>query len=209
MTRNSVAARGPRLIVAGGLGTTAAGGASSRRAGRPRACPSDWADAASAIRAACSSLRSARHRRCDASSRARTAGRGSPRRSHYRPPSAARSRVSDRSCGLGAVIAIALLVFADQFAEPPGPQLRAESLPAPPREDFEKKQFHGARPVREVLRSPDAIDGANCPVLFGHKPVRSKIYAAENARNRCNPFIPRTVKLGQSPSCKVNREHWP
>src|SRR6202167_3093885 len=93
---------------------------------------------------------------------------------------------------LGAEIAIALLVFADQFAEPPGPQLRPEGLATPPREDFEKKQFHGARPVREAREGSDAIGGPNCPVLSGHKPVRSRTGADQNARNRPNPFIPRT-----------------
>src|SRR5580698_961957 len=37
----------------------------------------------------------------------------------------------------GAVIAIALLVLADQLAEPPGPQLGPEGLAVPPGEDFE------------------------------------------------------------------------
>src|SRR6202051_3883602 len=52
---------------------------------------------------------------------------------------------------LGAEIAIALLVLADQFAEPPCPQLGAEGLTIPPRKEFEKKLFHGAWPVREAL----------------------------------------------------------
>src|SRR5690348_12030666 len=46
----------------------------------------------------------------------------------------------------GAVIAVALLVRADQFAEPPGPQLRAKGLAAPPGEELEKKLFHVAWP---------------------------------------------------------------
>src|SRR4051794_2424683 len=42
---------------------------------------------------------------------------------------------------LGAIVGVTLLVLADQFAEPPGPQLRAEGLPAPPCEEFEEKQL--------------------------------------------------------------------
>src|SRR5205823_11431989 len=52
---------------------------------------------------------------------------------------------------VGAVVAVALLVYADQFAEAPRPQLRAERLAIPPGEEFEQKLFHKARPVREAL----------------------------------------------------------
>ena len=48
-----------------------------------------------------SSPASAARRRCDASSRARTAGSSRPRHSRCRSPSAARSRASDRSCRRG------------------------------------------------------------------------------------------------------------
>src|SRR6476620_11180982 len=51
-----------------------------------------------------------------------------------------------------AIIAIALLVLSDQFAEPPRPQLRAERLAIPPGEEFEQKLFHqgsaGSKTVR-------------------------------------------------------------
>src|SRR5205085_11650514 len=39
----------------------------------------------------------------------------------------------------GAVVAVALIVGADQFAEPPGPELRAKGLAAPPGEEFQEK----------------------------------------------------------------------
>src|SRR6266436_10341274 len=52
----------------------------------------------------------------------------------------------------GAVIAVALFVLAHQFAEPPGPQLRAERLAIPPCEKLEQKLFHRSWPVREALR---------------------------------------------------------
>src|ERR1700691_1359493 len=42
----------------------------------------------------------------------------------------------------GAVVAVALLVLADQFAEARGPQLRAEGLAVPPSEHFEEKLLH-------------------------------------------------------------------
>jgi hypothetical protein len=42
---------------------------------------------------------------------------------------------------------VALLVRADQLAEPPRPQLRAKRLAVPPGENFEEKQFHQAVPV--------------------------------------------------------------
>ena len=38
----------------------------------------------------------------------------------------------------------ALLVLAHQFAEPPGPQLSAERLAIPPREELENELFHAA-----------------------------------------------------------------
>src|SRR6185312_1269312 len=43
----------------------------------------------------------------------------------------------------GTEVAVALLVFADQLTEPPGPKLGAEGLAVPPREYLQKKQFHG------------------------------------------------------------------
>src|SRR5882762_6798128 len=43
---------------------------------------------------------------------------------------------------LGAEIAVALLVLAHKFAEPPGPQLRAKGLAVPPCEKLEQKLFH-------------------------------------------------------------------
>ena len=85
------AARRPGLVVAGRLRAAALRPASSRTADRRRACRSGSPCAASATRAACTSLRSAACRRCDASSHARTAGWSRPRHSRYRSPSAARS----------------------------------------------------------------------------------------------------------------------
>src|SRR5262245_32125918 len=64
---------------------------------------------------------------------------------------------------LGAVVAVALIVGADQFAEAPGPQLRAKSLAAPPGEEFQQKLFH---PISAAVRrglSRDAIGWLNCP----------------------------------------------
>src|SRR5207237_3022023 len=52
---------------------------------------------------------------------------------------------------LGAEIAVALLVGAHQFTEPPGPQLGAEGLAVPPCEELEQKQFHRPAPVREKV----------------------------------------------------------
>src|SRR6185437_11172350 len=48
---------------------------------------------------------------------------------------------------LGAIIAVALLVLADELAEPPGPQLRAEGLAVPPREELEQELFHAGLPA--------------------------------------------------------------
>src|SRR6476469_6140425 len=42
----------------------------------------------------------------------------------------------------GTEITVALFVHANQFAEPPGPQLRAKSLAVPPCEQFEQKELH-------------------------------------------------------------------
>src|SRR6266480_1944470 len=42
------------------------------------------------------------------------------------------------------VIAVALLVLADQFTEPPGPQLRTKGLAVPPRKQLKQKLFHCA-----------------------------------------------------------------
>src|SRR5215468_11838325 len=52
----------------------------------------------------------------------------------------------------GAVVAIALIVGADEFAEPPGPELRAKSLAAPPGEEFQEKLLHRSRPPFEQVR---------------------------------------------------------
>src|SRR3954453_19477314 len=74
---------------------------------------------------------------------------------------------------LGAVVGIALPVLADQFAEPPGPQLRAKGLAAPPCEKFQQKQLHedsaGWRGRAALMPSADQIvqTCAGIPALAG------------------------------------------
>src|SRR4051794_9980599 len=51
----------------------------------------------------------------------------------------------------GAVVAVALLVLADQLAVPAGPELGAKGLAIPPGEELEKELFHAAR---ALLREP-------------------------------------------------------
>src|SRR5579883_22566 len=63
------------------------------------------------------------------------------------------------------VIAIALLVLADQFAEPVGPELGAEGLTVPPGEEFEQELFHGGCRLSTLNPgSGDATGAINCPV---------------------------------------------
>src|SRR5271165_5142097 len=63
------------------------------------------------------------------------------------------------------VVAVALLVLADQLAEPIGPELGAEGLAIPPGEEFEQELFHaGCRLLILDPESPDATGAANCPV---------------------------------------------
>ena len=68
------------------------------------------------------------------------------------------------------VVAVALLVFAEQLAEPVGPELGAKGLAIPPGEDFEQELFHaGCRlltldpvvvmpPARRIVQP-----GTRCP----------------------------------------------
>ena len=103
--------RRPGLVIAGGLGAAAARPAWSPADDTPRACRSCWADAAFPIPAACRSLRSARHRRCDepAMPGRRHAGRLGIAVIDHPAPLEAERRID--LAPLGAEIAVALLVL--------------------------------------------------------------------------------------------------
>src|SRR5882757_2219416 len=63
----------------------------------------------------------------------------------------------------GAIIAITLLVRADQFAKPPCPQLGAKGLAIPPGKEFEQKLFHLISADCSRGLALIAIGGLVCP----------------------------------------------
>src|ERR1700721_2202122 len=197
----SVAARRPRLVIAGGLG---AAGACQRRAGRTvgRGSPCHVRQ----MRLLPFARRIGLFGRRDIDGvmqpampgRRHAGGHGIAVVDH--PASLEAERRVDLA-PLCTEIAIALFVLANQFAEPPCPELGAESLAIPPREDFEKKLFHGVWPVREtrLVLMPSAgricqFRSVTSPFGRGYEPPLTK--AAESSQS-----VHPACSLRQTVSC--------
>src|SRR5260221_10591165 len=90
---------------------------------------------------------------------------------------------------LGAIVGVALLVLADQFAESPGPQLRAKGLAAPPCEKFQQKQLHEdsagwrGRAILMPLAARIVQTDGGIPAPLCR--VRTRICAVPDAHLRC------------------------
>ena len=64
-------------------------------------------------------------------------------------------------------IGVSLRVFAYQLAEPPGPQLRAEGLAVPPREEAQQEGFHRRSRVDACMFNGRLMPPHRCAVQHG------------------------------------------